>query len=304
MEFTLNGKKMLLRGAKNPTVKLITNEGLNSAVSHGAELSFLQIEQSTPQLIIPECSVHHEGNSTPTTPHEISLLMEQYQSIFDEPRLLPPARLGFDHKIPLKEGTPAVNLRPYRYSIIQKDIVDNLVGEMLKQGIIQHSNSPFASPTVLVRKKDGSWRLCVDYRRLNHYTVKDRFPIPLIEDLMDELGGAAIFSMLDLRSGYHQVRMDLGEEHKTSFKTHCGHFEYLVMPFGLANAPATFQALMNHVFHTFLRKFVIIFFDDILVYSKTFDEHVEHLSLIFDTIKTEQLYLNRSKCQFATSKVE
>jgi hypothetical protein len=187
---------------------------------------------------------------------------------------------------------------------VKKNIVDKLVNEMLSQGIIQHSNSPFASPTVLVRKKDGSWRLCVNYRKLNHNTIKDRFPIPLIEDLMDELGGAAVFSKLDLRSGYHQLRMQPGEEFKTAFKTHSGHFEYLVMPFGLTNAPSSFQALMNHVFQAFLRKFVIIFFDDILVYSSDLQEHVSHLDQVFKTIVANQLFLNFSKCHFASSKVE
>lgn len=142
-------------------------------------------------------------------------------------------------------------MHPYRYLVIQKNIVDKLVGEMLEQGVIQHSTSPFVSPTVLVRKKDGSWRFCVDLRRLNSHTIKDRLPIPLLEDFMDELGGSTIFSKLDLRSGYHQVRMDLGVEYETAFKTHSGHFQYLVMPLGLANAPATFQALMNNTFHSF-----------------------------------------------------
>lgn len=156
----------------------------------------------------------------------------------------------------------------------------------------------------MVKKKDGSWRLCVDYRSLNQQNVKDRFPIPLIEDLMDELGGSSVYSKLDLWSGYHQVRMVKGGEYKTAFKTHAGHFEYLVMPFGITNAPASFQALMNHLFHPFLSRVVIIFFDDILIYSPTLDDHVVHLITIFQVLRDQKLYLKNSKCTFVTSRVE
>lgn len=146
--------------------------------------------------------------------------------------------------------------------------------------------------------------MCVDYRRLNEQTVKDRFPIPLIDDLLDELGGSTIYSKLDLKSGYHQLRMVVGEEYKTAFKTHVGHFEYLVIPFGLTNAPPSFQALMNHVFHPFLRRFVIIFFDDILVYSPTLQEHVSYRHLVFQILREQHLCFNKAKCCFATHKVE
>ena len=230
-------------------------------------------------------------------------LLSSYSDLFEEPTSLPPFREGFDHTIPLKAGANPVNLRPYRYSSLQKDAIDDLLKDMLKQGIIQCSSSPYASPIVLVKKKDGGWRLCVDYRGLNAQTVKDKYPIPLLEDLLDELGGAFYFSKLDLHAGFHQLRMSPEDVFKTAFKSHAGHYEYLVMPFGLSNAPCTFQSLMNHVFQDISKKFLLVFFDDILVYSPDWETHLIHLQEVFSILRQQQLYLKASKCTFGATKL-
>ncbi|GJZ34075.1 putative reverse transcriptase domain-containing protein [Tanacetum coccineum] len=186
----------------------------------------------------------------------------------------------------------------------QEEIVVGQLKELQDKGFIRPSSSPWGAPILFVKKKYGSYRMCIDYRELNKLTIKNRYPLPMIDDLFDQLQGSQFFSKIDLRSGYHQVRVHEDDISKTAFRTRYGHFEFTVMPFGLANAPVVFMDLMNRFCRPYHDKFVIMFIDDILIYSKTREEHVEHLRLVLELLNKEKLYAKFSKCEFSLIEVQ
>ncbi|VVA36048.1 PREDICTED: reverse mRNAase, partial [Prunus dulcis] len=240
---------------------------------------------------------------------EIPLNLEDIPVVCDFPDIFPddlpglPPEREIEFTIELLPGTNPIYQTPYRMAPAELRELKIQLQELVDLGFIRPSVSPWGAPVLFVRKKDGTMRLCIDYRQLNKVTIRNRYPLPRIDDLFDQLKGAKYFSKIDLRSGYHQLRIREEDIPKTAFRTRYGHYEFLVMPFGLTNAPAAFMDLMNRVFRPYLDHFVIVFIDDILVYSQTLEGHKKHLRLVLRTLRRKQLYAKFSKCQFWLDRV-
>ncbi|KAL0546184.1 hypothetical protein IC582_016090 [Cucumis melo] len=239
----------------------------------------------------------------PEVPLSSEPVVREYPDVFlDElPGLPPPREINF--AIELEPGTAPISRAPYKMAPAELKELKVQLQELLDKGFIRPSVSPWEAPVLFVKKKDGSMRLCIDYRELNKVTVKNRYPLPRIDDLFDQLQGATVFSKIDLRSGYHQLRIRDSDIPKIALHSRYGHYEFIVMSFGLTNAHAVFMDLMNRVFKDSLDTFVIVFIDDILIYSKTEAEHEEHLHQVLETLRANKLYAKFSKCEFWLKKV-
>jgi len=230
-------------------------------------------------------------------------LLREYSDVLrDLPDKLPPKR-RVEHPIDTIPGAKEPHRAPYRMSQAELDELKRQLDELLRKGWISPSVSPYGAPCLFVKKKDGTLRLCVDYRALNEITVKDRFPLPRVDDLLDRLVGAKIFSHIDLRKGYHQFRVRECDRFKTAFVTRYGQFEWNVLPFGLCNAPATFSRGMHEVFRDLLDSFVVIFLDDILIFSRSLEEHEQHVRVVLERLRQHELYANPEKSKFFRSEL-
>ena len=226
------------------------------------------------------------------------LVVKDFPDVFPEELPgIPPVR-EVELSIEILLGTAPTSRAPYKMAPTELKELKIQLQELLDKGFIRPSVSPWGAPVLFVKKKDGTLRMCIDYRQINKVTVKNKYPFPRIEDLFDQLKGAGVFSNIDLRSGYYQLRVKDVDVPKTTFRTRYGHYEFLVMPFGLTNAPAAFMDLMNRVFRPYLDQFVVVFIDDILVYSKDEQEHEQHLNIVLQTLRDKKLYAKISKCDF------
>ena len=234
-----------------------------------------------------------------------SKLLARFSHVFPDelPAGLPPTR-EVDHKIELVPGAVPPSRPTFRLSESELVELKKQLDELVKAGFIRPSKSPFGAPILFVKKKDGTMRMCVDYRALNNVTIKNSYPLPRVDELFDRLQGAKFFSKIDLRSGYHQIRIFDEDIPKTAFRTRYGHFEFMVLPFGLTNAPGTFMHLMHETFREYLDDFVLVFLDDILIFSNTLEEHEEHVRKVLETLAKSKLYAKESKCEFFKTEVE
>jgi len=302
-----------------PSISLIGAAAFKRLIDAGEEVYTINIQPTSDYQDIealravgntpaPTTALHSEPLPTDEAELFAKVVPEVYQDFFDvfsrdEAKNMPPHR-EFDHKIHLENDQTPPHSHIYPLSGTELGLLREFLDDMLGKGFIRSSQSPAGAPVLFAKKKDGTLRLCVDFRNLNKLTRKDRYPIPLVTNLLDQLGSAKVYTKLDLRAGYYNVRVAAGHEWKTAFRTRYGSFEFLVMPMGLTNAPATFQAFMNHIFRDMTDIFVVIYLDDILIFSNSREDHQVHVRRVLERLREYDLHSKPEKCLFHTEKIE
>ena len=285
----------------------MTAKAARKAIRKGADWYMLRVQDLCSQESEAEINLLDAkptiGVSGPERDELMELLQKHDQILTKElPVQLPPFR-EVNHEIDVESGSIPPSRPPFRLSQPELDELYHQMDQMLQRGFLRPSKSPYGAPVFFVRKADGTLRMVCDWRQLNKLTVKTQACLPSIEDLFDSVRGAKYFSKLDLKIGYNQVRVEERDMPKTAINTPFGHFEFTVMGFGLTNAPSTFMSLMNDVLRPFLRKFLVVFLDDILVFSRTWKEHLDHLDAVLSAPHNQSLFCNIVKCEFALDSV-
>ena len=275
----------------------------DTLILNATQVARLHRQMVSPRTFSVMVRTSKDENNNHAPSLSVQHLLQEYPEVFEPRTTLPPKR-NIAHTIPLEQGHKPPFRPIYRLSPLELNEVERQITELLKQGLIEPSSSPFGSPVLFVTKKDGSLRMCIDYRGLNKITIKNKYPLPRMDQLLDALSGAKVFSSLDLQSGYHQIRIPEEDVPKTAFRTPFGHYQFKVLSFGLTNAPSTFQATMNDIFRPYLNKFVVVYIDDILVFSKTHEEHLRHLRLVFQALKDNDFKVKLAKCEFERPEVK
>ena len=296
------GAKLQSRQTPGRVARFAAAHGMSEGTKHAvnkqtaSKKDFMSVAEREREVISQVPVVHRE---------RLENIIQEYRDIFPEqlPKGTPPSRV-VEHVINVEPGSKPSYRPPYRLGPAEQDELEEQIRDLLAQGFIRPSCSLYGAPVLFVPKKDGRWRMCVDYRALNKQTIKDHYPLPRIDLLLARLGQARVFSKLDLAQGYHQIAMAHDSVEKTAFCTNIGQWEYLVMPFGLCNAPSTFQRLMNDVFNQELNSFILVYLDDILIYSHSIEEHWKHLVHALEKLRRAQLYGRLHKCEFLKSKVD
>ena len=303
-DISINWSSGIVQVGSNVVIKGVRKKNSKISLMSACQFKKTMKKEQAYLCLVRQKDTDEDKPDPATLDPNVQNLLDKYSDVFPDelPKELPPKRT-VDHRIDLLPDSAPISKPTYKMSLAEMDELRRQLDDLLERGFIRPSSSPYGSPVLFVKKKEGDLRLCVDYRALNKQTVKNTYPLPRIDELLDRLNGATIYSKIDLRSGYHQVRVQEVDIHKTAFRTRYGLYEFVVLPFGLCNAPATFMRLMNDIFRDELDRCVLIYLDDLLIFSPSLEQHLRDLRTILEKLRQHRLYAKLSKCEFLKKEI-